>query len=84
MTTAYVQVRPVREEEDGCCLTRAFEGDTIFAWGVYVTDADGLPMHETDHNTRKAALNEARQRASKLGVSVAIDELNGTTTWELP
>lgn len=84
MTMQYVQVRPVTQigDADGeRMLVRAFEGDDIFAWGLYATDADGLPMHEEDYDTREGAVAEGRIKAQGLGVSLAIDELDGTTSW---
>lgn len=80
----YVQVRPVTYTPEGDSLIRAVKGDPIFAWGVYVTDPDGLPMWELDYDTRAEAVDAAKERAIKLGVSVGIDELDGTTTWGAP
>lgn len=83
MTEAYVQVRPVREDGEGrdLSLVRAFDGDTVFAWGLYATDEDGLPMHEEDYDTREEAISAARVKAAELGCSLCVDELDGTTSW---
>lgn len=83
MTEAYVQVRPVREDGElgAMCLTRAFDGDTVFAWGLYATDEDGLPMHEEDYDSRDEAIAAGRIKAAELGCSLCVDELDGTTSW---
>lgn len=79
MTNRYVQVRPVTRQDDGN-LTRAFDDDPVEAWGVYVTNLEGLPMHELDFPTRATAIADARQQAVLRGLPLRIDELDGTTT----
>lgn len=84
MPYAYVQVRPVREDGAGRdrFLVRAFEGDEIFAWGLYATDADGFPMHAEDFDSREEAISAGLALSAMTGFDLAIDELDGTTTWQ--
>lgn len=76
----YVQVRPVTWDAEFKQLDRALEGDTIEAWGVYRTNAEGLPLWKADRDTREGAVQAALEEAFDDGLPIMIDELDGTTT----
>lgn len=83
MAAQFIQVRPVKE--DGDEYSRAFTGDKVAVWGVYLTDSDGIPMNIQDYVTRSNAISYAKnlQAAGRRGLPIYVDELDGSTS-ELP